>query len=52
MLGIVLGRTAKETADKLGIAKATVEVHRARVLRAFGARDAIALTREVTIAGL
>jgi two-component system response regulator FixJ len=51
MMCIVLGRTAQETADELGIARNTVEVPRQHVLKAFGVRDAIALTREVTIAG-
>lgn len=38
LAGIAGGETAKDTAARLGIATCTVEVHRSRLRRRFGAR--------------
>lgn len=38
LTGIAHGETAKDTAARLGIAPGTVEVHRTRLRRRFGAR--------------
>lgn len=47
LAGIAHGETAKDTAVRLGIAPGTVEVHRARLRRRFGART---LPHLVTVA--
>jgi len=36
MLGVILGKTAKEAASELGITQHTVEVHRRNVMLANG----------------
>lgn len=48
---IILGLTNREIADRLGISEKTVEVHRGRVIRKVGARNAVELTSKVLLAG-
>jgi DNA-binding NarL/FixJ family response regulator len=43
---VVLGRTAKEIAQELGIGSRTVEQHRDAIYRKMGVRNAIELVRK------